>query len=135
MKKLIFMLLSPIWVIVEDFKEKFEYLLHKTWPWTCDRIGFKFYKKQMNSKNHDICHDIICGGCDKKLRRFCKSYEVCWLRNEVSPKKFQRVQKDSLSFWVKVTIELRFDIKTFCIGKSHDGLFHVKFWLIFESIS
>ena len=59
MKKLILMLLSPIGVNVEDLKRKFKYLVRKTFPGTCDRIGFKFYKKQMSYENHDICHDIM----------------------------------------------------------------------------
>ena len=82
MEKLIFMLWSPILVNVEDLKGKLKYLVRKTFLGTCDRIGFKFYKMQMNSENHVICHDIICGCCDKKLRRFCKSCDVCWLRNK-----------------------------------------------------
>ena len=53
------MLLSPIGVNVEDLKPKFKYLVRKTFPGKCDRIGFKFYKKQMNSENHEICLDVM----------------------------------------------------------------------------
>ena len=49
-----------------------EYMTMNLWP-NC----FKFHKNQMKSENHEICHDIICGGYDKKLRRFHKSYHVC----------------------------------------------------------
>ena len=56
-KKLIFMLLSPIWVIVEDLNGKVEHFVHEMWPQTCDQIGSKFYKKQMKSENYEICHD------------------------------------------------------------------------------
>ena len=59
MEKLIFMLLSPIWVIVEDLNGKVEHFVHEMWPQTCDRIGFKFYKMQMNSENHEICLDVM----------------------------------------------------------------------------
>ena len=59
MEKLILMLLSPIGVNVEDLKRKFKYLVRKTFPGKCDRIGFKFYKKQMNSENHEICLDVM----------------------------------------------------------------------------
>ena len=59
MEKLILMLLSPIRVNVEDLKQKFKYLVRKTFPGTCDQIGFKFYKKQMNSENHEICLDVM----------------------------------------------------------------------------
>ena len=79
--KMIFILLSPIWGIVEEFKEKFEHLVHETWPWMCGWIGFKFYKTQTKSENHKICHDII-QGCDKKLRRFHKSCHVRYLQDE-----------------------------------------------------
>ena len=64
----------------------------------------------MKSENHEICHDIICGGYGKKLRRFHKSWHMRCLQIEASPKKFQRVG-------VKVTGEFGFDFKTFCIGK------------------
>ena len=53
------MLLSPIGFNVEDLKRNFKYLVRKTFQGTCDRIGFKFYKKQMNSENHEICLDVM----------------------------------------------------------------------------
>ena len=56
---MIYMLLSPIWGIVEEFKGKIEHLVHETWPQTCGGIVFKFYKKQMKYENHEICHDIV----------------------------------------------------------------------------
>ena len=134
MEKLIFMLWSPIWVNVEDLKGKLKYLVRKTFPGMCDRIGFKFYKKQTKFENHKICHDIICGDCDKKLRRFCKSFDVRCLWNEASPNKFHRQEKDSFGFWVKLMIELGFQFKNFCIGNRQDGLFHAKFWIFLESV-
>ena len=88
----------------------------------------------MKSENYEICHDIISGCCGKKLRRFCKNCHICWLQDEASSKKFQRVVNDSLKFCVKVTIKSRFDSKTFCIGNGHDGLFYVNFLSFFESI-
>ena len=122
------MLLSPIWGIVKEFKEKFEYLTHETWPRTCGWIVLKFYKQQMTSEHHEICHDIIPGDYGEKLWRFRKSWHVVCLQIEESSKKFQWVVNDSLGFGVKMTIELRFDIKTFCIGNI---LFHIKFWNLF----
>ena len=86
MKKLIFMLLSPIWVIVEDLNRKFEHFVHETWPQTCDRIDFKFYKKQMKSENYEICHDNMISYVESVIKNwegFCKSCDVCWLWNEV----------------------------------------------------
>ena len=70
-------------------------------------------------------YDIIRGGRGKKLRRFRTIYHVRCLQAEVSPKKNRSVEKDSIRFGVKVTIELRFDFKTFCIGNREHRLIHV----------
>ena len=36
----------------------------------CDRIGFKFYKMQMNSENHVICHDIMISYVDAVIKNW-----------------------------------------------------------------
>ena len=56
--------------------------------------------------------DIIHGGHSKNLRRFCTICHVRCLQTEVSQKKNRSVEKDSVRFGVKVTIELGFDFKT-----------------------
>jgi len=61
----------------------------------------------------------------KKLRRFHTICHVRCLQTEVSQKKNRSVEKDSLRFEVKATIELRFDFKTFCIGNREYILIHV----------
>ena len=38
------------------------------------------------------------------------------------------IEKESVRFGVKVTVELGFDFKTFCIGNREHRLFDVKFW-------
>ena len=89
----------------------------------------------MKSENREICRDIVLSYVEtvvKKLGRFLKSWHVRCLQIEESPKKFQRVVKDSLRLGVKVTTELRFDFKTLYIGNIHHRLLHVKFWLILE---
>jgi len=112
---MIFMLLRPMWGLIQELKENFEHLVHETWPWTCGWIIIKFcYKKQTKSENYEICHDIIRGGSGKKLRRFCTSCHVCCLQNKASLKN-HRVKKNSLRSRVKATIGLGFDFKTFCI--------------------
>ena len=73
-------------------------------------------------------HDIIRGGCGKKLRRFHTISHVRCLQTEVSQKKNRSVEKDSVRFGVKVTVELGFGLKTFCIGNREHRLFHVEFW-------
>ena len=70
-------------------------------------------------------HDIIYGGYGKKLRRSRKISHVRCLETEVSQKKNHSVEKDSVRFGVKVTIELGFDFKTFCIGNREHRLIHV----------
>ena len=43
-------------------------------------------------------------------------------------KKNCSVEKDSVGFGVKVTVELGFDFNFFCIGNREHRLIHVKFW-------
>ena len=47
------------------------------------------------------------------------------LQIEVSQKKNRSIEKDSVRFEVKETIELGFDLKTFCIGNKGRRLIHV----------
>ena len=70
-------------------------------------------------------HDIISGGCGKKLRRFQTISHVRCLQIELSQKKNRSIEKDSVRFEVKETIELGFDLKTFCIGNKGRRLIHV----------
>jgi len=73
------------------------------------------------SRSRDILHE--CRG--KKLRRFCTIYHVWCLQTEVSQMKNRSVEKDSVRFGVKVTVELGFDFKTFCIGNREHRLIHM----------
>ena len=73
-------------------------------------------------------HDIIRGDYGKKLRRFRTICHVRPLQTEASPKKNRSVEKDPVRFRVKVTVELGFDFKFFCIGNRQYRLVHVKFW-------
>ena len=76
---MILMLLSPMWGCIHEMEGKFG---HEPWPRMCGQINLKFYKKQTKSENHKICHDIIRGGCDKKMRRFHKSCHIRCLQDE-----------------------------------------------------
>ena len=58
-------------------------------------------------------HDIIRGGCGKKLRRFRIICHVRCLQTEVSRKKIGNVEMDSVRFGVKVTINLGLTSKLF----------------------
>ena len=76
---MIFMLFSIMWGRIQEQTTNFKHLVHETWPQTCGRVVFKFYKKANEFRklwNLSRCHDIICGGCDKNLRRFRTSCHV-----------------------------------------------------------
>ena len=62
------------------------------------------------------------------MRGFRTIYHVRCLQTEASQKKNPGVEKESVRFGVKVTVELGFDFKTFCIDNREHRLFHVKFW-------
>ena len=55
---------------------------------------------------------------EKKLRRFRTICHVRRLQTEASPEKNRSVEKDPVRFRVKMTVELGFDLKTFCIDNS-----------------
>ena len=81
------------------------------WP-----SGFQIIKKANEVwKSWDLSwyDDFICGGCGKKLRRFHIICHVRCLQTEASQKKNPNVEKDSLRFVVKVTVELGFDFQNF----------------------
>ena len=135
-KKMIFMLLNPVWGLTREMKRNFEHLVQKTQPRTCGRMVFKFFKKKANKvwKSGDLsrCDDIIRGGCGKKLRRFRTIYHVRCLQTKVSQKKNRSVEMDSVRFRVKVTIELGFGFKTFYIGNREHRLFMWNFCNFFD---
>ena len=56
---MIFMLFSIMWGRIQEQTTNFEHLVHETWPRTCGRVVFKFYKKQTKSKNHKTCQDVM----------------------------------------------------------------------------
>ena len=87
-------------------------------------------KKQTKYQNHEICQDLMISYLEavvKKLRKFRTICHVWCLQTKVSQMKNRSVEKDSVRFGVKVTVELGFDFKTFCIGNREHRLFHVKF--------
>ena len=56
---MIFMVLSVVWGRIQEQTRNFEHLIHETWPRTCGRIVFKFYKMQTKSENHETCRDVM----------------------------------------------------------------------------
>ena len=57
--KMIFMLFSIMWGRIQEQTTNFEHIVHETWPLTCGRVVFKFYKKQTKFKNQKNCQDIM----------------------------------------------------------------------------
>ena len=127
-RKMIFMLLSPVWGLIREMKGNFEHLVHETRPRTCGRMVFKFIKKQTKSENHEFCEDLVISYVQavvKNWEGFAQSYHVQCLQTEVSQKKNYSVVKASVRFGVKVMVELGFDFITFCIGNREHRLIHV----------
>ena len=58
---------------------------------------------------------------------FCIICHIRCLQTKASQKKNRSVEKDSVRFRVKVTVELGFDFKIFCIGNRQHRLVYVKF--------
>ena len=134
--KMIFMLLSPFWGLTREMKKNSNILFRKhdhesVAEWF---LNSKKANKVWKSRDLSKSYDFIRGGCGKKLRRFRIIYHVRRLQTEASPKKNRSVEKDPVRFGVKVTVELEFDFKTFCIGNKQHRLVHVKFWEFFRSI-
>ena len=48
-----------MWGRIQEQTTNFEHLVHETWPRTCGRIVFKFYKKQTKFENHETCQDVM----------------------------------------------------------------------------
>jgi len=90
--------------------------------------GFLILKKANEVwKSWDLSksHDIICGACGKKLRRFWTICHVRCLQTEVSQKMNRSIENDPVRFGFKVMVELGFDFRTFCIGNREHRLIHV----------
>ena len=56
---MIFMLFIVMWGRIHEQTTNFEHIVHETWPRTCGRVVFKFYKKQTKSENHETCQDVM----------------------------------------------------------------------------
>jgi hypothetical protein len=78
--KMIFMLLSIGYGLVQEQPKNFEHHIHVTWPRTCDIVVLKLYKTQTKSKNYKTCRDIISRGCDKNLILFHESCHVRYVQ-------------------------------------------------------
>ena len=126
-RKLIFMLLSLVWGIPHTLKEISNILFRKH-DHECVAEWFLNSKKASEvwiSWDLSRSLDIICGGHGKKLRRFQTICHVRCLQTKVSQKKNRSVEKNSVRFGVKITVELGFDFRTFYIGNREHRLIPV----------
>ena len=48
-----------MWGRIQEQTTNFEHLVHETWPQTCGRVVFKFYKKQTKFENYETCRDVM----------------------------------------------------------------------------
>ena len=126
-RKMIFMLLSLVWVLPRKWKEISNILFRKH---DHEHVAEWFLNSKKSKRSPKIMRFVKISWYHlwrlrSKLNRFCTIYHVWCLQTEVSQKKNYSVEKDSVRFGVKVTIELRFDFKTFCIGNREHRLIHV----------
>ena len=126
-RKMIFMLLSLVWVLPRKWKEILNILF---WKHDHEHVAEWFLNSKKSKriwKSWDLSrsYDIIWGGYGKNWTGFKQIYHVWYLQIKVSQKKNRSVEKDSVRFGVKVTIKLRFDFKTFCIGNREQRLIHL----------
>ena len=126
-RKMIFMLLSLVWVLSRKWKEILNILFRKhdhehVAEWF---LNSKKSKQSLKSWDLSRSHDIISGGCGKNWTGFAEIYHVRCLQIDVSQKKNRSVENDSVRFGVKVRIKLRFDFKFFCISNREHRLIHV----------
>jgi len=91
----------------------------------------KFYKKQMKSENHEICHDIVLSYVKtvvKNWEDFSKVDTYVAYKSKNLQRRSTELRSSSPEFESKVRSEFGFDFKTFCICNNQLKLFHAKFW-------
>ena len=79
-QKTIVMLLSVVCGRIQERTRNFGHLAHETWPWTCVRSVFKFYKKQTKSENHETCQDVKISYVEAVIKNWGDFAQVCHVR-------------------------------------------------------
>ena len=79
-QKMIVMLVSVVWGRIQERTQNFGHLVHETWPRTCVRSVFKFYKKQTKSENHETCQDIMISYVETVIKNWGGFVQVCHIR-------------------------------------------------------
>ena len=79
-QKMIFMVLSVVWGRIQEWTRNFKHLVHETWPRTCGRVDFKFYKKQTKSENHQTCQDVKISYVEAMIKKWGGFAQICHVR-------------------------------------------------------
>ena len=79
-EKMIFMLFSIMWGRIQEQTTNFEHLVHETWPLTCGRVVFKFYKKQTKTENLETCRDVMISYVEAVIKNWEGFAQVCHVR-------------------------------------------------------
>ena len=87
--KMIFMLFSIIWGHIQEHTTNFEHLVHETWPRTCGRVVFKFYKKQTKTENLETCRDVMISYVEAVIKNW-ESFAQVVTHDDCKPKNLRR---------------------------------------------
>ena len=126
-RKMIFMLLSLVWGLTREIKRNFEPLVQETRPRTCCRMVFKFKKSKRSLKSMRFVKISLYHTWRpwRKIEKVSHNLSRTMFTNRSISEEESSVENDSVRFGVKVTVELGFDFKTFCIGNREHRLIHV----------
>ena len=79
-RKMIFILFSIMWGHIQEHTTNFKHLIHETWPQTCGRVVFKFYKKQTKTENLETCRDVMISYVEAVIKNWGGFAQVCHVR-------------------------------------------------------
>ena len=130
-RKFIFILFNRHWGLIYEIKRKFKHVVKETRPRSRARADFKFYKKQTKSENHEIWQDVKISYVEamvKNWQRFAQVVTYVAHNLEHFWRSFKIVENGAVWFEVKVTVDLWFASKNFCIANRHQWSYHVKNW-------
>jgi hypothetical protein len=63
-----------------EIDQKIEHPVPKSWPWTCDTVVLKLYKKQIKSENHETCQDIMIAYVEGVIKSWQGVVKFCHVR-------------------------------------------------------
>ena len=107
------------WALLGKWKEILNILFRKH---DHERVAEWFLnskKSKQSLKTHEICQDLMISYVEAMIKNW-EGFAQSVTYDVYKPKYLRRrsVEKDSVRFGVKVTVESGFDFKTFCIGNT-----------------